>query len=492
MALDLPKGIDELAPNLRWVQAIGAGIDHLHDTGLSDAVVVTNAVGVAAVPDRRVRDRPAARRVEALRRSRRAPTRAHVAPTFGRLFDASTVGARGAGRHRRCGRRARPARSARTRSGSVAATSPVTRHPLCDELFGTDSLHEVLGRCDAVVLSAPATPDTREHVRRGRVRGDEARRGVLQRRARVARRRGRADRRRSSAGTSAPRSSTSPAPSRSLPTIRSGTRRTSTSPRTRRRRRTATSRRSSISSPTTSAATRVATTCATWSTCRRATDAMGRYGFEVIDADGHGGEPLDWRRRIPDRFRAADGRVRARAEGPLRDHRAQRAGWRHAGERRQPRGDHVVRRRLRARPAVVDAPGHVRPRGAHRRHGPRGHRRRGAVPARHRRRVRAPRPRLLRRAVPHVERRARRVRLVRARPHQVRGEAPDDRSRSGGRGARTLRHRARLRRAWCARSTSSTRTSTTRRSTSCGRPPNGSASRSRCTAAVRRRARCRS
>jgi uncharacterized protein len=30
---------------------------------------------------------------------------------------------------------------------------------------------------------------------------------------------------------------------------------------------------------------------------------MGRYGFEVIDADGHGGEPLDWRRRIPDRYR---------------------------------------------------------------------------------------------------------------------------------------------------------------------------------------------
>jgi len=30
---------------------------------------------------------------------------------------------------------------------------------------------------------------------------------------------------------------------------------------------------------------------------------MGRYGFDVIDADGHGGEPLDWRRRIPDEFR---------------------------------------------------------------------------------------------------------------------------------------------------------------------------------------------
>jgi len=30
---------------------------------------------------------------------------------------------------------------------------------------------------------------------------------------------------------------------------------------------------------------------------------MGRYGYTVVDADGHGGEPADWRRRIPDEFR---------------------------------------------------------------------------------------------------------------------------------------------------------------------------------------------
>ncbi len=30
---------------------------------------------------------------------------------------------------------------------------------------------------------------------------------------------------------------------------------------------------------------------------------MGRYGRYVIDADGHGGEPLGWRKRIPDAFR---------------------------------------------------------------------------------------------------------------------------------------------------------------------------------------------
>jgi len=30
---------------------------------------------------------------------------------------------------------------------------------------------------------------------------------------------------------------------------------------------------------------------------------VGGNGFRVIDADGHGGEPVGWRRRIPDRFR---------------------------------------------------------------------------------------------------------------------------------------------------------------------------------------------
>jgi predicted TIM-barrel fold metal-dependent hydrolase len=35
---------------------------------------------------------------------------------------------------------------------------------------------------------------------------------------------------------------------------------------------------------------------------------MGRFGYYVIDADGHGGEPLGWRRRIPKRF---EGQMRA-------------------------------------------------------------------------------------------------------------------------------------------------------------------------------------
>ena len=32
---------------------------------------------------------------------------------------------------------------------------------------------------------------------------------------------------------------------------------------------------------------------------------MGRFGYYVIDADGHGGEPLGWRKRIPEAFEPA-------------------------------------------------------------------------------------------------------------------------------------------------------------------------------------------
>jgi phosphoglycerate dehydrogenase-like enzyme len=159
MALDLPKGIDELSPNLRWVQAIGAGIDHLQETGLADHVVVTNAVGVAAVP---IAEFVIARllgvwkRFADLDELQRART---WRATFGRVFDGSTVGLVGLGAIG--GAVAVRARALGARTiGIRRSYQPGDTSPLCDELYGTDSLHDVLSRCDAVVLSAPATPDT--------------------------------------------------------------------------------------------------------------------------------------------------------------------------------------------------------------------------------------------------------------------------------------------------------------------------------------------
>jgi phosphoglycerate dehydrogenase-like enzyme len=159
MALDLPKGIGALAPNLRWVQAIGAGIDHLHQIGLPDRLVLTNAAGVAAVP---IAEFVIARLLGVWKRFSDLDElqRAHTwQATFGRVFDASTVGLVGLGAIG--GAVAVRARALGARTiGIRRSYQPGGTSPLCDELFGTDSLHEVLARCDAVVLSAPATPET--------------------------------------------------------------------------------------------------------------------------------------------------------------------------------------------------------------------------------------------------------------------------------------------------------------------------------------------
>src|SRR3954447_18842139 len=50
IALDVPPDIATVAPNLRWIQAIGAGIDHLLDADLPEQITLTNAAGVAAAP----------------------------------------------------------------------------------------------------------------------------------------------------------------------------------------------------------------------------------------------------------------------------------------------------------------------------------------------------------------------------------------------------------------------------------------------------------
>ena len=49
---------------------------------------------------------------------------------------------------------------------------------------------------------------------------------------------------------------------------------------------------------------------------------MGRFGFHVIDADGHGGDPPKWERRLPEHFQAALSARRAR----LRTHFANLPG----------------------------------------------------------------------------------------------------------------------------------------------------------------------
>ena len=131
IALDLPKGIDELAPNLRWVQAIGAGIDHLHDCGLPDAVVVTNAVGVAAAARSPSSSSHGCSRCGSASATSTSCRREHTwKPTFGRLFDGSTVGLVGLGAIGGAVASARPRASAPHTLGIRRSYQPGDTSPL--------------------------------------------------------------------------------------------------------------------------------------------------------------------------------------------------------------------------------------------------------------------------------------------------------------------------------------------------------------------------
>jgi phosphoglycerate dehydrogenase-like enzyme len=161
LALDLPVGLGTLAPGLRWVQAIGAGTDHFHGAELGADVVVTNAAGVAAVP---IAEFVVGQLLAVWKRfdeladqQRRRVWR----PAYGRHVAGLTLGVVGLGaigtavaeRARALGMRILAVRR-RPRADDLP--------PVVDEVAGPDRLHDVLARVDAVVVCAPATPDTND------------------------------------------------------------------------------------------------------------------------------------------------------------------------------------------------------------------------------------------------------------------------------------------------------------------------------------------
>jgi phosphoglycerate dehydrogenase-like enzyme len=156
LAFDLPQKVLSVAPRLRWVQAIGAGVDHLRDAGLDARVLLTNAAGVAAVPIAEfVIGRLLAvwKRFDTLAEQQQ---RRVWKPAYGRVLSGGTIGLVGLGAIGTAV--AVRARALGMRVLAVRRTS--TPSPAADEVFGPAELHSVLARCDAVVLSAPSTRAT--------------------------------------------------------------------------------------------------------------------------------------------------------------------------------------------------------------------------------------------------------------------------------------------------------------------------------------------
>ena len=156
LSLDAPIDIATVAPRLRWIQAIGSGVGQFQACGLPASVTLTNGAGIGAPP---IAEWVIGRILQIykgfpLHDERAREHRWEMA--LGSLVMGKTVSIIGLGAiGNEVAKRARPfglKLLGIRRSYRAGMTSPYV-----DELFGPDSLTEVLGRSDVVVLAAPGT-----------------------------------------------------------------------------------------------------------------------------------------------------------------------------------------------------------------------------------------------------------------------------------------------------------------------------------------------
>jgi phosphoglycerate dehydrogenase-like enzyme len=160
VALDLPAGMLERARSLQWVQTISAGTEHLDVAGLAARdVLVTSGAGLSAAP---IAEFVMGRLLQVWKHFRVLDERQSAQrwePLYGQRMAGRTLGIVGLGAIGRA-----TARRARAFGMRVVANrrsaAPGAADPDVDELFTADGLDEMIGRCDAVVISVAATSET--------------------------------------------------------------------------------------------------------------------------------------------------------------------------------------------------------------------------------------------------------------------------------------------------------------------------------------------
>ena len=151
----------EKAKSLKWVQALGTGVDGITDQpGLRKDVLVTNMHGLhgAAVSEAALlamlalaRDLPRSMRLQAARRWDRAPAKLLKEKTVG-IFGVGAIAAELAPKCRALGMR-------------VVGVSSVKREvPGFDAMFRRDDLAQAVKDLDFLVLLTPYTPETKNIV----------------------------------------------------------------------------------------------------------------------------------------------------------------------------------------------------------------------------------------------------------------------------------------------------------------------------------------
>jgi phosphoglycerate dehydrogenase-like enzyme len=158
LSLDAPLDVATVAPRLKWIQAIGSGVGQYQACQLPASVTLTNGAGIGAPP---IAEWVIGRILQIYKAFPLHDARArehHWEMALGSLVMGKTVSIIGLGaignevalRAKAFGVKLLGIR----RSYRAGMSSPYV-----DELFGPDSLTEVLGRSDVVVLAAPGTAE---------------------------------------------------------------------------------------------------------------------------------------------------------------------------------------------------------------------------------------------------------------------------------------------------------------------------------------------
>lgn len=167
--LDYPNGMPALAPRLRWVQMIGAGIDHLRGTGLLESDVVITAMG--GFTSRNIAEYCLNLMLGHVKRTK-AYILAQPRKRWDRLFVESLAGRTAGivGYGRIGSETARLCKAFGMRVLATRRTPSAEPPPHVDAMFPSTQLARMLPECDFVVLAVALTPETRRLIGAGELR----------------------------------------------------------------------------------------------------------------------------------------------------------------------------------------------------------------------------------------------------------------------------------------------------------------------------------
>jgi phosphoglycerate dehydrogenase-like enzyme len=157
ISLDLPFDIATVAPNLKWVQGVGAGIAQLESAGVHEAgITLTNGSGVTSAA---ISEFVWARILQIYKQTRAlddAQDAHEWRPVYGQQMEGQTVALVGFGPINQAVARLSKAFGLRV----LCLRRSKADDPLIDEVFGPEDLHTMLAASDIVVGAVPESPAT--------------------------------------------------------------------------------------------------------------------------------------------------------------------------------------------------------------------------------------------------------------------------------------------------------------------------------------------